>query len=698
MIRFPGPGCVVEFMQGNRAQQAVVLEEQSGSLRLYTLARRETKMPVSRLLPWYGPILPMPSSRQDMHNSLEQISVRREELCSGLDAFSLWDMAKDEISHASARWFAELVWQDPDFDQVAAVGHALLECKTHLKFTPPDFELYSQEKAESRVHEAQAAQERASFLSAGRGFALSLWESHLKQNRNIASLPDLPPELEQRLEEFLRCRMADPEDHETASLWREFSKSFPDDPFLPFFLLRAWGKVPAHYNFYLDRIGYQTEEDWYAPYQKEIESIIAQNSALELEFLDLPFVSVDTCDTEDLDDAFYLKKDESGNFILYLAIACPSYAWNFGGELDRAVLRRASSIYLPEGSLHMMPEQLGINGYSLRTGVMRPALLAAFKLSPGGEVLNFDLSLKRVNVAANLSYEECEAILDANFAEDYDLSKSVNPAAPYKEVLDITYELGLSLQQKRIAQGAVIIKRPDPKIVLSEVDGEVRVDLLTHRAPDLAPMMVGELMVLLNSQLAIKAVECSLPLIYRTQHVTLPKDYAGIWDAPEDIARIVKALPPASIEGTNKPHAGLGLDAYATISSPLRRYTDLFNQGQVVSYLRSAKPLFTQEQLLSMLPLITARSESATLVQKQRPRYWKLLYFKQQGDKKWYEAVISDENDAFVTVCLQVEQLQLRCKRSLFGDKAIPGQSCRVRIGKVNLLSNDIQIVAVEDY
>ena len=58
MIRFPGPGCVVEFIQGNRAQQAIVLEEQSGSLRLYTLSRREVRMPASRILPCSAPQTP----------------------------------------------------------------------------------------------------------------------------------------------------------------------------------------------------------------------------------------------------------------------------------------------------------------------------------------------------------------------------------------------------------------------------------------------------------------------------------------------------------------------------------------------------------------------------------------------------------------------------------------------------------------
>ena len=51
LVRYPGPGCVVEFMQGNQPQQAFVLEENGGQLRLYTIGRREAKMSLSRMLP-----------------------------------------------------------------------------------------------------------------------------------------------------------------------------------------------------------------------------------------------------------------------------------------------------------------------------------------------------------------------------------------------------------------------------------------------------------------------------------------------------------------------------------------------------------------------------------------------------------------------------------------------------------------------
>ena len=704
MIRFPGPGCVVEFMQGNRAQQAIVLEEQSGSLRLYTLSRREIRMPASRILPWFGPSNPLPESKQDLHSALEATRLRRETLNAGIDPVYLWDIAHEEITHASARWFAELLWQEPDFDQVAACGHALLECKTHFKFSPPDFDVLSEEKTAVRLHEAARTEKRNTVLAAGRMLFPLLFEAHQKNQIPVKQnlLPELEPELASQLEALLHTRLADPDEHETSLLWREFSKTLPDNPNIPLFLLEAWGKVPPHYNFSLDCIGYQPGKDWFKDFEAQIEEILDSARGEEREFIDLPFISVDTPETEDLDDAFHLEKDADGNYLLQLAIACPAVAWPWGSELDKTVLRRASSLYLPEGSLHMMPEPLGVDGMSLTAGKECQAMLSRFKISPEGEVREFEISLKRIIVQANLAYEDCEAFVCPEFSEKGATVSEPSPAAPYAGMLNQAYELALVMQAKRIEQGAVIIKRPEPLLILHsnpEQDGDpVKVELLSPPAADKTQMMIGEFMVLLNATIAQKAEEWALPLIYRTQHVALPKEYAGIWEAPEDIARVVKSLPPASIDQFPRPHAGLGIPAYATVSSPLRRYTDLFNQGQVLSHLQSGVPLFSQDELSGMLPLIAARSDAASSVQKQRPRYWKLVYFKQQGDKRWYEAVISDENDAFAIVSLQNEAIQLRAKRTIFGEKAMPGQLCQVRIGKVNPLNNEIQLLAVEEY
>lgn len=72
---------------------------------------------------------------------------------------------------------------------------------------------------------------------------------------------------------------------------------------------------------------------------------------------------------------------------------------------------------------------------------------------------------------------------------------------------------------------------------------------------------------------------------------------------------------------------------YAPSTSPLRRYPDMINETQIISLLRDGKPRWSKEELDTLLPLLNAHLDAAGQVQRFRPRYWKLLYFKQQGDR-----------------------------------------------------------------
>ena len=77
LVRYPGPGCVIEFMQGNKAQQAWVLEEQGGKLRLLTINKREMKLAAPRVLPWSGPQYSADLTRSEIAVILDGHRVQR---------------------------------------------------------------------------------------------------------------------------------------------------------------------------------------------------------------------------------------------------------------------------------------------------------------------------------------------------------------------------------------------------------------------------------------------------------------------------------------------------------------------------------------------------------------------------------------------------------------------------------------------
>ncbi len=691
IVTYPGPGCIVEFMEANVPQIALVTEEQGGKLRLLLPNRRETRLSVNRLLPWSGPVLSDISSKEKNIQALETHKQQRKLLEEQVAVLDVWDMSQGEIEKAPASWFAELFEQDPSIDTIAAYGHALLHCKSHFKFQNPHFEVYSAFVVESRLEEQRIIRERENLISGGVAFFRILWDVWSKKRTlPLEDSDEWPkPQVAEHLEKVLYSRIADPESNEFEHVWRSLVKGLPEMQHMALHLATAWGLVPPHHNFWLDRADYVAGDAWSEAFSTSLEPMlesIVQATVTEK----LPFVSVDGITTKDIDDAFYISKDEEGTYTLQLALACPALLWPFESALDKVVMRRATSLYLPEATYHMLPEILGTDMLSLRAGEVRPSFCVRCRVDSQGAIVSCEPSVQWVKLAANLTYEDCEAVLNNDGTD--------NAASPYAQQMRLGEELAILRQQARIATGAVVMDKPDNKILLhhdKEHGHNVRVSVEELPLTPRAQLLVSEMMVLTSTAMALWAKERELPLLYRTQDVALPKEYAGIWTQPHHMARIIRSLIPSSLELTPRPHAGLGVSAYVPITSPLRRYPDLINEAQVIHFLLHGTPRFSKEHMEKLLPLLHLRMDATGQVQRFRPRYWRLQYMRQEGDKKWWDAVITEENDNFATVSLPREQLIVRGRRHLFGERACPGQEVQVRIGKVNPLYNEISLLEV---
>ncbi len=691
IVTYPGPGCIVEYMEANAPQIALVTEEQGGKLRLLLPNRRETRLSINRLLPWSGPVLSDISSKDKNIQALEEHRQNRKTFAEGIAILEVWEMSQGEVEKAPAAWFAELFEQDPTVDTIAAYGHALLECKSHFKFQNFHFEVFPSAIVEARLEEQRLIRERESLIAGGMAFFRVLWDVwNKKRTLPLESSDEWPkPEVAEHLEKILRARIADPESSEFEAVWRSLVKGLPDAQHMALHLAVAWGLVPQHYNFWLDRADYAAGDAWADTFQEELELILEQVENANITD-ELPYISIDGITTKDIDDAFYISKSEDGVYSLRLALACPALLWPFESALDKAVMRRSTSLYLPEATYHMLPEVLGTDMLSLRAGEVRPSLCIQCEVDSTGAILSCEPSVQWIKLAANLTYEGCEEVLTAS---DSDSALPNNDAAAFAEQFRLGEELSVLRQQARIATGAVVMDRPDNKIVLDGEGYETRVSIEELPHSPRAQLLVSEMMVLASTAMALWAKEREIPLLYRTQDVAIPKEYAGIWTEPHHMARIIRSLVPSSLELTPRAHAGLGVSAYVPITSPLRRYPDLINEAQVIQYLLQGEPRFSKEHMEKTLPLLHIRTDMAGQVQRFRPRYWRLQYMRQEGDKKGGDAVITEENDNFATVSLPREQLIVRGRRHLFGERACPGQEVQVRIGKVNPLYNEISLL-----
>ncbi len=687
------PGCVVEFMQGDRPQLAWVLEEQNSRLRLLTINRREIKLPAARILAWTGPLHRGEHSREQIMEALNARQERRQELERIIDPMEIWELAQGEVEKASLRWFAELIWdreQAGNIDALAAMGRVMLECKTHFKFQPPDFIIHPREKVEIRLRERDALLERERLSGMGRDFFDKLW-----QTRNSkAPAPALgDPELEERLKQLLLTRIANPEDQESEQVWKLVHKGLPEIPNLELQLAQLWGILHPHHNYLYDQADYAPGDAWSAAHQADIQALEQRVQEAREEPEPVPFISVDSETTRDVDDAFHLEPRVEGGWLLRLALARPTLGWALDAPLGRAVAQRATSVYLPEGDSHMLPEALGLELFSLLQERERPALVLELILADdaSGSVTlqGCTPKLAWVRVGENVSYNAAEAAIQADIAGE---------ETAHGVMLAQAWQLAERLRQARLEQGAVIIERPEPEIVLRGEGGETQVDFEAKPETPRAQLLVSEFMILVNSAVALWARERGLPLLHRTQDIALPKTAFGVWSAPHEVHQVVKNLTSAVLEPAPRPHASLGVPAYSPISSPLRRYSDFLNMLQVQCLLEGQEPQFDQAGLESLLPFLSTRLELVGRIQRFRPRYWKLLYFKQQGRDALHEAIVVDEGPQFVFLSLPREQLFVRGPRGLFSEKLVPGQRLCIRLGKIDPLNNEVHVLeALED-
>lgn len=669
------PGCVIEFMQGDQPQLAWVLEEQSGKYRVLTINKREMKLAAPRLLPWCGPCSDPAASRQEILDALNMHQEKRGEIQAALDVMEIWELAQGEVPQARIEWFAGLLWESPGPDKVAALGRAMLAAKAHFKFRPPEFEIYPAEKVEARLAEQAAERERARVTDAGQTLFRSLWEARSKGRSFDASETDrVDEDVLERLRTLLREQIAKSGDEESDKLWNVLKKGLPEHPHLPLLLAQTWGLVPPHHNHWLDEAGYAWGNDWSEEHREEITAI---ETALEADTTAVDgkeYISIDSATTRDIDDAFFMERKADG-YRLSLALARPSALWSFGGELDRTVFSRGTSLYLPEGTAHMMPEELGTDAFSLLEGQKRPALVAEFEFDADGVLQQVTPELRWVRVKANITYETAEQAI----------------AAGSDEHLAVARELAGKLYDRRLESGAVVIRKPEPQVSVDDPHGRPQVRIELKDASHEADLIISEFMILANSELPAWAHARGIPLLHRTQDIALPAEAKGEFCAPEEIFKVVKLLAAPAMEVQPRRHAALGVPSYAPLSSPIRRYTDLINSAQICSYLENGAPRLDREDIEALIAQISTRLGPVMQVQRFRPRYWKLLHL-QQTRKELRPAVVVEENGPYPCLAMPELQINVRAPRKMLGDKLYPGQRFQISFGRVDPLNNEIKI------
>ncbi|MEO8891027.1 MAG: RNB domain-containing ribonuclease, partial [Coleofasciculaceae cyanobacterium] len=158
-----------------------------------------------------------------------------------------------------------------------------------------------------------------------------------------------------------------------------------------------------------------------------------------------------------------------------------------------------------------------------------------------------------------------------------------------------------------------------------------------------ARQLVAEMMILAGEVAGRYGQTHQLPLPFRGQpQPDLPSDeeLVQLPAGPVRFCAVRKCMPRSEMSITPLRHAGLGLDTYTQVTSPIRRYTDLLNHFQIKAHLRGDPLPFSAQQLQETMQSVTEAAKAATMVERDTNRYWGLEYLRRHPEQVWQALVL----------------------------------------------------------
>jgi len=341
-----------------------------------------------------------------------------------------------------------------------------------------------------------------------------------------------------------------------------------------------------------------------------------------LDLRDMPAWAIDNAWSHDPDDAVSWDGEA-----IWIHIADPATGVTPDSPADREAANRGATLYLPEGSIPMLPDS-ALEAYGL--GLFSESKALSFRVVLDENSLPADISIQPSLVRVQrLTYETAEKELGSG------------PLAELNRLATLR-------QAQRQRNGAVDIDIPEVRVWLDQ--GTVRISPIGHyRSAEL----VREMMILASEAAARWAFERNLPFPYYSQEAPgnqekLPEGLAG------EFAK--RRLMKAGKSGV-QPHAhqGLGVSMYAQSSSPLRRYSDLLAHQQIRAWLACAAGDNTRQPLPAdelSLRLGTATAQNAALRRAERAsvQHWILAWLLEQNDWTGTGIIVQAGNDAQIYI------------------------------------------------
>ncbi len=403
--------------------------------------------------------------------------------------------------------------------------------------------------------------------------------------------------------------------------------------------------------------------------------------------LDLTHLKVYTIDdesTQEIDDGLSLEYLDDSDIEalggskrqrLWIHIADPTRLVGRGDELDLEARRRSTTLYLPTGMIPMFPPELATGPMSLVQGKICPALSFAVTLDETGNIQDFSIHASLIKPTYRLTYEDVDEMLELGVQAEPEIA-AIATWAHRREAW-------------RRSQGAISIHMPESVIKVRK-DDEITIDVLDDSP---ARQLVAEMMILAGEVAGRYGQTHQIPLPFRGQpQPELPseEELMQLPPGPVRFCAMRRCMPRSEMSITPLRHAGLGLETYTQVTSPIRRYTDLMAHFQLKAHLRGEPLPFSAEQLQEVMQSVSTAAYEATLVERQTNRYWGLEYLRRHGDQVWQALMLRwlRENDNLGLILLEDLGLELAMR---FRRSVRPGDHLEVQVSHADPRQDVIQ-------
>jgi exoribonuclease II len=646
-------GVLLEFFAGDALRLGMVTGQAKGKLRVtdsngrqhsiaekHVLLEHEEPADVTRIASAAGALL----------ERIEEIQeeVDTELLWSGLKADGKRDYTAEELA---AEYFGEA-----SCCRASAMLRAILDDSPRFKFRAGRILPRPADQVDAQMRGRLRREKREARLRRVRA-----WLHRLLVEREAGEdLEESEREVVvRRLEDFLLQRQRDDE----VADWLDNL-----DPELPprmaaYDALAALGRLPASADPLLMAAGIDSrfsrealaQAAALAPFTGSPNRIVSEREST---------FAIDDEDTREIDDAFSVEADAEGIAItVHIADLTPFVAKS--DALDEEARRRISTVYLPQTTVRMFPENLSCDLASLREGELRPSLSLRARFSPGCELLDWELIPSEIVVGRHLSYDEADHLL-----ESPESGRLAEKLAEVKALTD-------GLVRRRASSGALLLNRPELKIVVRKEC--IILKVVDPNSP--SRRLVGELMILVNHLSGRFAVERSIPFIFRGQpppaeKIEIPEGYD-----PFRLNQIFAQLERSRLSSRAEPHAGLGLECYTQLTSPIRRYGDLVLQRQLMAAVRGEASVYTPDELLEIMGTVQSVDRELRAAERKANRYYVLTYLERNlADETVLATVLRTLDRGYL---IETRDLYVRGLLDYAGELQ-PGADLQVRIDRVD--------------